>query len=78
MRLAETLVKAGTTPDGTFWAGYLFDHALSHKLHNQVMIDINKNVSPAADLNTHKILNQAMYNVAHALGHNHVKLASLH
>jgi hypothetical protein len=26
--LAGALVKAGTAPDGTFWAGYLFDHAV--------------------------------------------------
>ncbi len=31
-----------------------------------------------ADKNTHKILNQAMYDVAQALGKKDVKLASLH
>lgn len=76
--LAKTLVSAGTTSNGTWWAGYLFDKALSHKLHNQVMEDIDANVSTQADMTTHKILNQAMYDVAHALGHKHVKLASLH
>lgn len=76
--LARTLVTAGTAPDGTWWSGYLFDHALSHGIHNQVMEDINANVSSQADLTTHKLLNQAMFDVAHALGHKHVKLASLH
>ncbi|HKV97618.1 MAG TPA: hypothetical protein VJR90_09035 [Gammaproteobacteria bacterium] len=76
--LARTLVTAGTTSDGVWWSGYLFDHALSHDLHNQVMEDINTNVSTQADLTTHKILNQAMFDVAHALGHKHVKLATLH
>ncbi|MGH8283034.1 MAG: hypothetical protein ACRESE_04230 [Gammaproteobacteria bacterium] len=76
--LARTLVTAGTTSNGTWWAGYLFDHALSHNLHNRVMEDINANVSTQADMTTHKILNQAMFDVAHALGHTHVKLASLH
>ncbi len=76
--LARTLVTAGTTSNGTWWAGYLFDHALSHNLHNRVMEDINANVSTQADMTTHKILNQAMFDVAHALGHKHVKLASLH
>ncbi|MDE2069914.1 MAG: hypothetical protein KGJ04_01450 [Gammaproteobacteria bacterium] len=78
MALARTLVTAGTAPDGVWWSGYLFDHALSHDLHNQVMEDINTNVSTQADLTTHKILNQAMFDVAHALGHKHVKLATLH
>lgn len=76
--LAHTLVTAGTAPDGVWWSGYLFDHALSHGLHNKVMDDINSNVSAQADMTTHKLLNQAMYDVAHALGQKHVKLASLH
>src|SRR5574337_1560658 len=76
--LARTLVTAGTAPDGMWWSGYLFDHALSHPIHNQVMDDINSNVSTQADMTTHKILNQAMFDVAHALGHKHVKLATLH
>jgi hypothetical protein len=78
VKLAKTLVTAGTAPDGVFWAGYLFDHALSHKLHDQVMTDINAHVSAQADLITHKILNQAMFDVAHALGDRNVKLAALH
>jgi FlaG/FlaF family flagellin (archaellin) len=76
--LAKTLVKAGTAPDGVFWSGYLFDKALSHELHNQVMADINLNVSYEDDKTTHKILNQAMYDVAQALKMNGVKLADLH
>lgn len=77
-KLAATLVSAGTAPDGTFWAGYLFDHALSHKLHNQVMVDVDTKVSSKADLTTHYILNQAMYDVAQALGDHNVKLAPHH
>jgi hypothetical protein len=76
--LAKALIKAGTAKNGTFWAGLMFDHAISHKLHNQVMTDINQNVSGYADMNTHRILNQAMYDTAHALDMKHVKLASLH
>ncbi|HEX5960306.1 MAG TPA: hypothetical protein VFY97_03540 [Rhodanobacteraceae bacterium] len=77
-KLAETLVEAGTAPDGTFWSGYLFDKALSHPLHDIVMADIDAQFGHAADENTHKILNQAMYDVAQALGKKDVKLASLH
>lgn len=76
-KLASTLVQAGTV-DGTFWAGYLFDKALSHPLHVAVMADIDSKSGHAADENTHKILNQAMYDVAQALGDKSVKLASLH
>ncbi|HEU0230814.1 MAG TPA: hypothetical protein VFR20_09595 [Burkholderiaceae bacterium] len=78
VKLARALVQAGTAPDGTFWAGYLFDKAISHKLHNQVMVDIDVKYGHGADKNTHKILNQAMHDVAQALGDTHVKLASLH
>ena len=76
-KLANALVKNGTAPDGTWWSGYLFDTLLSHKIHNEVMADIDQKYSHSYDENVHKILNQAMYDVAHALGHKHVKLASL-
>ena len=76
--LAKQLVKAGTAPDGTFWSGYLFDRAISHQLHNQVMADINASAGYDADKTTHKLLNQAMYDVAQILGLTDVKLAELH
>lgn len=76
--LAKALVEAGTAPDGTFWSGHLFDKAISHQLHNLVMADIDAKFGHDADKNTHKILNQAMYDVAQALGSKDVKLASLH
>lgn len=76
--LAKALIQAGTAPDGTFWSGYLFDKALSHDLHNQVMGDIESQRGATADLNVHKVLNQAMYDAAQALGLKDVKLASLH
>lgn len=78
VELAKTLVEAGVAPDGAFWSGYLFDKALSNKLHNQVMIDINVSAGYEKDKVTHKILNQAMYDVAQALQMKDVKLADLH
>lgn len=77
-KLAGTLVTAGTTPDGSWWSGYLFDKALSHDIHVQVMQDIDAKFGHGADENTHRILNQAMYDVARALKVKGVKLASLH
>lgn len=76
--LAKALVKAGVGSDGTFWAGRMFDVAISHNLHNAVMADIEANVSHFADWSTHRVLNQAMYDVAQALGMKDVKLASFH
>jgi len=76
--LAKTLVIAGTAPDGTWWSGHLFDKALSNEIHIMVMKDIDAHFGHAADMTTHKILNQAMYDVAQALGYKNVKLASLH
>lgn len=76
--LARALVKAGVANDGIFWSGYLFDVALSHELHNQVMADIEVEFGHDTDKLTHKILNQAMYDVAQALGEKDVKLAPLH
>lgn len=77
-KLAKALVEAGTAPDGTFWSGYLFDKALSHDIHMATMVNIDKAVGHEADETTHKILNQAMYDVAQALGMKDVKLATLH
>lgn len=78
VKLARTLVTAGMIDDGTWWSGYLFDKALSHDIHLQVMQDIDAKFGHGADENTHKILNQAMYDVAQALKVPDVKLASLH
>lgn len=77
-KLAHTLVTAGTAPGGTWWAGYLFDKTLSHQIHVEVMQDIDAKYGHGADENTHKILNQAMYDVAQALKVKGVELASLH
>lgn len=76
--LARALVEAGTGPDGTFWAGRLFDKLLSHGIHNQVMKDANAARSEALDTNLHKVTNQAFFDVAQALGMKSVKLAPLH
>lgn len=78
VELAKTLVQAGTGPDRTFWAGYLFDHALSHGIHEQVMIDTDAKFNAPYDANYHAITNQAFYDVAHALGDTSVKLAAFH
>ena len=77
-KLAHALVSAGTAPDGTWWSGYLFDKALSHDIHVLVMVNIDNKDGHKADENTHKILNQAMYDVAQALKVEGVKLAPLH
>lgn len=76
--LAKTLVKAGTDSQGTFWAGYLFDHAVSHPIHNQLMNDADAKYGAKWDSNAHAITNQAFYDVAHALGDKRVKLAPYH
>ena len=72
------MVKDGTTPDGVFWAGYMLDHLVTHPIHDHVMDDIDKQFSPTADANYHKISNQAMYDLAQALGATSVALASFH
>lgn len=78
--LATTLVKAGVAPDGTFQIELLLDKAVSHKIHVQVMNDIDKapGFGKAADLDYHLISNQAFYDLAQALGATSVKLAPLH
>ncbi|MBC5827891.1 MAG: hypothetical protein GIW99_09470 [Candidatus Eremiobacteraeota bacterium] len=78
--LAAALVKAGVASDGTFQTEYLLDKAVSHKIHVQVMNDIDKapGLGKKADLDYHTISNQAHYDLAQALGMKDVKLAPLH
>lgn len=76
--LAKVLVRLGTTPNGTFWAGFLFDHLLSHGIHMQVMRDTDARYGKPFDANYHALTNQAFYDVAHALGDRRVRLASFH
>jgi hypothetical protein len=76
-KLAGQIIRDGTA-DGTFETGYLLDHLLTHKIHDQVMGDIDAKYGAAADASYHKISNQAMYDIAQALGDKNVMLASLH
>jgi hypothetical protein len=76
--LAATLVTAGVDKDGTFNVELLLDKAVSHKIHEQVMDNIDKRYGKKADADYHRITNQAMYDLAHALGANEVKLNGLH
>lgn len=78
--LATTLVTAGTAKDGTFQIELLLDKAVSHKIHVQVMNDIDKapGLGKKADLDYHTISNQAFFDVAQALGAKSVMLAPLH
>lgn len=76
--LARAIVEAGLDKGSTFWAGHLFDELLSHKVHDQVMKDADAARSVAFDENLHRDTNQALYDVAQALGMKNVKLAVLH
>lgn len=75
--LAAALVTVGATT-GTFWTGDMLDHIISHKVHDAVMDDIDASQGQKADANYHRITNQAMYDLAQALGATSVKLASMH
>ncbi len=78
-KLAKALVTAGVDPKtNVFWAGLLYDNAVSHKIHDRVMNHIDAKYGEATDMTTHRISNQAMYDLAHALGDGSVKLATLH
>jgi len=76
--LAATLVKAGLDKHGTFYTEYMLDKAVSHKIHDQVMDDIDAKYGSVADSDYHAISNQAMVDLAHALGYTKVKLADFH
>lgn len=77
-KLAVTLVKAGLDKNGTFYTEYLLDKAVTHNIHEQVMNDIDAKYGGDADTDYHAISNQAMADLAHALGYTNVQVASLH
>ncbi|MDN5874412.1 MAG: hypothetical protein L0H29_08545 [Sinobacteraceae bacterium] len=74
LKLARALVEAGLAADGTFW----FDSLLSHRLHNTMMLDMDVELSAATDTDSHRILNQTMYDVARSLKIQSVRLAPFH
>jgi hypothetical protein len=76
--LGATLIGAGLDKDNTFYVEYMLDKALSHGIHVQVMNDIDKKFGVEADMDYHRITNQAMVDLAHALGKKDVKLPELH
>lgn len=78
-KLASALVSAGVdAKTHVYWSGLMYDKALSHAIHDQVMDDIDKKYGATTDLTVHRITNQAMYDLAHALGDSGVGLAPLH
>jgi hypothetical protein len=75
--LAAQLVKDGAG-DGTFWTGTMLDHLVTHKIHENTMAAIDAKYTSAWDGNYHQITDQAMYDLAQALGATSVKLADFH
>jgi len=77
--LAARLVALGVPGNnGAFYHGTLLDHLVTHKIHELTMDAIDAKYSPALDANYHRITNQAMYDLAQALGAKDVKLAAFH
>jgi hypothetical protein len=77
-KLAAALVTAGLDKSGTFWTCTMLDKAVSHKIHEAAMDKIDAKFGTEANTNYHAITNQAMYDLAQALGMKKVKLAGLH
>ena len=75
--LAAALVANGVD-NNTFYIELLLDKIVSHRIHESVMEDIDTHFGPTADADYHRISNQAMYDLAHALGAKHVKLCVFH
>jgi hypothetical protein len=75
--LATKVVNAGLL-DGAYYEGYMLDHAVSNKVHEAVMNDIDAKYGTVADANYHLISDQAHYDLAQALGLKTVQLAPYH
>lgn len=76
--LAVALVQAGTDNTSTFWTGLMLDKAVSHKVHMEVMTDIDAKYGEPADASYHRIGNQLFYDLAVTLGIAAIKLAPFH
>lgn len=76
--LAGALADVGAASYGMFWSGHLFRCAVSYKLRNQVMMDIDMKCDTRVNAVTRRIRNQAICDVAQALGTEDVKSASFH
>ncbi|MDQ6823724.1 MAG: hypothetical protein M3Z07_04430 [Candidatus Eremiobacteraeota bacterium] len=75
--LAKRLTGLGLV-NGTYYEGTFLDHLVSNKIHEAVMVDIDRTFGKEADANYHLIANQAHYDLAQALGVTTVKLAAYH
>lgn len=75
--LAKRVVGLGLV-DGTYYEGTQLDHLLTHKIHAEVMDDIDQKYGASADGNYHRIADQAHYDLAQALGATSVQLAAYH
>lgn len=76
--LAGALADVGAASYGMFWSGHLFGCAVSHKPRNQVMMDIDMKCDARVNAVTRRIRNQAICDVAQALGKEDVKSACFH
>ena len=76
-KLGAQLVKLGLS-NNTFYVEFMLDKLLTHKIHDQVMDDIDAKFGEPADASYHRISNQAYYDLAHAMGMKNVKLADFH
>ncbi|HEY4439739.1 MAG TPA: hypothetical protein VGN14_04755 [Candidatus Elarobacter sp.] len=75
--LAARLVTLGVDGnDGTFYYGTLLDHIVTHPIHEATMAAIDAKYGAALDANYHRITNQALYDLAQALGAKDVKPAA--
>ena len=75
--LAKRLTILGLE-NGTYYEGVMLDHIVTHAIHEEVMVDIDKKFGDAADANYHRIADQAHYDLAQAMGAKMVKLAAYH
>ena len=77
-RLVCFIATADAERARAFYHGTLLDHLVTHPIHETTMAAIDAKFSPALDANYHRITDQAMYDLAQALGATTVKLAAFH
>lgn len=62
--LAVALYQAGTTSSGRWDVGYMLEHLITHSIHHEIMVDIDKKFGAPKNEVFHIVLSQMMDDLA--------------
>jgi hypothetical protein len=66
--LSSALYHAGMTKDGRYDVGYMLEMLMSHQIHHDIMVDMDRKFSPPINADFHVILTTVMHDVGREYG----------